>query len=123
MVNILQNLKSHEHEDAMFYTGVIVTAQNKVNGKHVCLMTRDAEITYNGETLIGQQIANLAAMYVLSDEDINNDEVDVWVDGFFYIAEFNSNTLEFQSMNDVDDDYIFNTYSEALEAFEDFVGA
>ena len=119
-VHIIQNLKSDEHQDAMFYSGVVATAQNKVNDKIVCLMTRDAEIVYNGETLVGQQIANLGAMYVICDVDIDN-EVDVWVDGFFYIAEFNAQTLEFQNMEEVSDDLIFNTYDEAIEAFEEFI--
>ena len=121
-VYILQNMKSDKHQDAMFYSGIVATAQNKVNGKYVCLMTRDAEITHNDNTYIGQQIANLAAFYVICDEDIE-DEVDVWVDGFFYIAEFNPKTLEIQSIDDVDDDYIFNNYGEALDAFEEYVGA
>jgi hypothetical protein len=119
-IHILQNLKSDEHQDAMFYSGVVAVTPNKVNGKYVCLMTRDAEIVYNDNKYIGQEIANLGAMYVICDVDIE-DEVDVHVDGFFYIAEFNPTTLEIQDIEDVDDDYIFDNYDEAIEVFEDYV--
>lgn len=119
-IHVFQNLKSDEHQDAMFYSGVVATAQNKINGKIVCLMTRDAEIVYNGVEFKGKEIADIAALYVICDEDIDN-EVEVWVDGFFYIAEFNSDTLELQSMDEVSDDLIFNSYDEAIQAFEDFI--
>jgi hypothetical protein len=120
-IKIFQNLKSNEHEDAMFYSGIIAVATNKVNGKLFCLYAKQAEIVYYNIEYIGEQISDLAAFNVICDTDI--DDVETWVDGFIYIAEFNPNTLQIQSMDEVDENLIFNEYSEAIEAFEDFIDA
>lgn len=120
LIYVFQNLKSDEHQDAMFYSGIIATALNKVNDKIVCLVCRDAEIVYNGVEFIGQQIADLGALYVICDVDID-EEVGTVVDGFFYIACFNPQTLSLQNMEDVSQDLIFNTYDEAIKAFEEYV--
>jgi hypothetical protein len=123
-IYILQNLISDEHQDAMFYSGIIAVTQNKINGKYLCLTTRNAEIIYNNKKYVGQEINNLAAFYVICDVDIEK-EVDVLVDGFFYIAEFNTETLTIQTMEEVirefDSNSIFNTYDEAIHAFTKLV--
>ena len=115
--HILQNLISDEHQDAMFYSGIIAV---KEIGNKFCLIASDAEIVYNNKQYIGKQITELAAFYVICDVDIQH-EVDTYVDGFFYIAELNADTLQIQSMEEVDDSRIFNTYDEAVQAFTNFI--
>lgn len=118
-VYINQNIKSDEHEDAMFYSGIIAVATEKVNGKYVCLMTRDAEIIYNNKKYVGQEIDLLASFYVICDEDIEY-EVDVLVDGFFFIAELDMETLTTQLLEDVDEQHIFTTYTDAIQEFTNY---
>ena len=118
-IHVIQNLISDEHQDAMFYSGLI--AVGRKNGKHFCLFTTDAEIGYDGNKYIGACINELASFYVICDEDIEN-EVDVLVDGFIYIAEFNPETLKIQILDEVSEDVIFNTYAEAIDGFKEFIG-
>jgi hypothetical protein len=117
LIYVFQNPKSDKQQDAIFYSGIIATTLNPVgyDGKYICLTCRDAEIKVHDQKFIGQQIADLAAMNVISDEDI--DQVEILVDGFFYVAYYDVVNKTIQSLEDVDDDLIFNTYDEAIKGF------
>ena len=107
-MKIIQTPITANHKSAMFFDGVIATS-GKV---HKCeLVTyQDGELVYNDKLYVGKEI--LALIGILNDESIEDEVVvDIHVDKFFAIK-FNDEILE---------EYIFNEYDEAVEAFKEFV--
>jgi hypothetical protein len=105
-MKILQNSVSENHQNAMFYHGVIA------EGSGFKLETyQDGEIIYNDELHIGDETPELANF--INDEDLEDLDHNIEVDKFFAITKDGELVDE--------DDLVFNDYDEAIEHFEEYL--
>jgi hypothetical protein len=127
--NNMETLKakiSDNHDNATFYTGVIAYGKAK-NGKAYVLRSENSgEISFNNEHLVGEEIEEKAKALVLTDEDLdedNNDsDVQILVDGWMVISEAKGTELEsILYADDIEEDRIFGYYDEAIEGFKSFL--
>jgi len=107
-MKILQTAVSETQKNAMFYHGVIATADG-----YKLETFQDGELTYDGDDYCGEETVELAKTD-LTDADLDDEViVDIAVDKFFAI------TLNGELVDE--DKLVFDDYDEAIEAFEDFL--
>lgn len=118
-MEILQHPISGDHNNAMFFDGVI--AEGTKDGKKYQLATyQDGEITYDDDVYIGKEIITLGEDGSIGDPDIDeafDDEspcVSILVDKFFAIYHNGELVDENELICDGD-------YDDAIEFFEEFL--
>ena len=105
-MKILQNSVSENHQNAMFYSGVIAES----NGFKLETY-QDGEIVYKDELYVGDETPALANL--INDDDLEELDHNIEVDKFFAIT---------KDGEPVDDEiHIYNDYDDAIEAFEEFL--
>ena len=105
-MKILQKPVSANHQDAMFYHGVIA------EGSGFKLETyQDGEIVYNNELHVGEETPALANH--ITDQDLEDLDHNIEVDKFFAITKDGKLVDE--------DDLVFNDYEDAVNNFEEYL--
>jgi hypothetical protein len=111
-MKILQKPLSPEHRSAMFYNGTI--ARGKKDGKQYTLETeQDGKLLFMGNTFVGDEIIDLGNKDLINDEDIDQYNVDIYVDKYFAIKD--GNILIDENL------LIFDNYDEAIKEFNIFL--
>lgn len=111
-MKILQLPISEEHKLAMFFNGVIATAEG-----YKLEIFQDSEIVCDGVKYVGDEIIELAKNDSIDDNDFNDDDdsciFKILIDKFFSITH-----------NDVaidDDHLIWDSYDDALKGFKEYL--
>jgi len=125
-MEILKTKISDNHDNASFYTGVIAYGKANSGKTFVLRSENSAEIRFEDEELMGEEIEAKAKAMVFTDDDFDEDNrdsnVSILVDGWLVISEAKGTDLEsILYEEDQDEDRIFGYYDEALEAFEEFL--
>lgn len=105
-MKILQHAVSENHQDAMFYHGVIAEANGFKLETYL-----DGEIVYNDELHVGEETPDLANL--INDDDLADLDHNIEVDKFFAITKDGKLVDE--------DDLVFNEYEEAIQAFDEYL--
>jgi len=122
-MEILQARLSENHESSMFYNGVIAYGKAE-NGKTYVLTTEgQAEISMQHGNCLSPEIIEMGKTMYLQDEDLDEELIlSILVDNWFVIAEARGTDIEdILYAEDQDEDRIFETYTDAVEGFKEFL--
>jgi hypothetical protein len=122
-MEIIQHPISENHMNSMFFNGVVAYGKAK-NGKTYVLRTeQQGQIIFNGQEFLEGQIRELGMTFVIDDNDMEAEEdVSIFVDNFFTIAEVEEGNLENVLDAEVQDESrIFNEFPEAVGMFNEFL--